>query len=843
MTSLRDNTGAFPFVEKLIELADDVRAILGPETKLTYAADWTEYFGYQPADGSGDVFFHLDPLWAHDAVDAIGIDNYMPLSDWRDEDYRGGNPDGFATPYDASGLSAAIAGGEGFDWYYASEAGRRDRQRLPINDGAHGKPWTFRYKDLVGWWSNQHFNRPGGVEAATPTAWQPRSKPIWFTEIGCPAIDKGPNQPNVFFDPKSSESAAPYHSSGGRSDEAQLRFLEAHFGHWNPDDPRFDAANNPASNVYSGRMVDFSRAYVWCWDARPFPAFPLRADAWSDAQNWHTGHWLNGRIAAGDISGVINAILKDHDLPAADVSAASGSLLGYVVDEPSTARAALEPLIDLFGLIATDGPDGLSFSSAGAAASAAATLSELVQDGRQPALEVARQAQDNLPTEALLGFRDLMLDYQSVSAASRRPASGRGRIATTAFPGTLEPGQAQALLDDWLRRKWFERETATVAVTPATPDTLPGALIRLPQHPGGDDFVVTDVEDGLFRRLQARQVLRAAPSVWTPVIPQPKEPETPLFDGSPFALLLDLPLFAGVISPEAQLWIAAFQKPWRNQVVFNSPETGNFTQRAVLDRPAVLGTLASALGPSFAGRVDAGTTIEIDIRQGHLSSISRLQMLNGANAAAIQSTSGVWEIVQFETVEQIAPGRWRLSRLLRGQAGTEDAMLSGAAEGAYFVLLDGAPRSAGLRAGESGLALNWRIGPAAASFDDLHYVGLTQAGGMRARLPLSPVHLRTQNQPDGAVQVSWVRRSRIDADSWEQAEIPLGEAQEAYRVEVKSIDGTLKKTIETATNKWLYAAADRIDDFGSTDDAFDLAIRQIGDGGPGVASTVRVHAI
>jgi hypothetical protein len=36
-------------------------------------------------DGSGR-YFHLDPLWADENVDFIGIDNYMPLSDWRDGD-------------------------------------------------------------------------------------------------------------------------------------------------------------------------------------------------------------------------------------------------------------------------------------------------------------------------------------------------------------------------------------------------------------------------------------------------------------------------------------------------------------------------------------------------------------------------------------------------------------------------------------------------------------------------------------------------------------------------------------------------------------------------------------
>jgi len=51
------------------------------------------------------------------------------------------------------------------------------------------------------------------------TGWVPGSKPIRFTEFGCPAVDRGTNQPNVFYDPKSSESALPHYSRGW-SDEA-----------------------------------------------------------------------------------------------------------------------------------------------------------------------------------------------------------------------------------------------------------------------------------------------------------------------------------------------------------------------------------------------------------------------------------------------------------------------------------------------------------------------------------------------------------------------------------------------------------------------------------------------
>jgi hypothetical protein len=64
VTTVRDSAAHFPAVDALVTLAGDVRGLLGSATTITYAADWSEYRGHQPADDSGDVFFHLDPLWA-----------------------------------------------------------------------------------------------------------------------------------------------------------------------------------------------------------------------------------------------------------------------------------------------------------------------------------------------------------------------------------------------------------------------------------------------------------------------------------------------------------------------------------------------------------------------------------------------------------------------------------------------------------------------------------------------------------------------------------------------------------------------------------------------------------
>ncbi len=289
LTQVRSTAADYPFVDALVALAADVRAVLGPDTKITYGADWSEYFGHHPQDSSGDVLFHLDPLWASSDIDAIGIDAYWPLADWRDGREHLDWQAGHRSIHDPAYLKSNLFAGEGYDWYYASAADRDAQVRTPITDGL-GKPWVFRFKDIRSWWSNPHHNRPGGIESATPTAWVPESKPIWLTEIGCPAIDKGANQPNVFVDPKSIESHQPYYSTGTRDDLIQRLYLQALIEGLDPDHASYIDDANPTSSIYDAPMVDLDHVYIYAWDARPHPAFPNNSLAWGDGASWRLGH-------------------------------------------------------------------------------------------------------------------------------------------------------------------------------------------------------------------------------------------------------------------------------------------------------------------------------------------------------------------------------------------------------------------------------------------------------------------------------------------------------------------------------------------------------------------------
>lgn len=807
LSRLRDEANAFPFVEALRSLAFDARAVLGPDVKLTYAADWSEYAGFRPDDGSGDVFFHLDPLWASPDIDAVGIDNYLPLADWRDDDLLAVNPDGAECADDAAAMASAITAGEYFDWYYKSVDDRLTRTRTPITDGAAGKAWIFRDKDIAGWWTNAHYERRASVEVANPTAWTPRMKPVWFTELGCPAVDRGANQPNVFPDPKSSESAVPWFSSGARSDAMQRRFLEAHFAHW-------------AGGAAPPGMVAPQDVTVWTWDARPIPAFPYDTALFADGGNWQTGHWLNGRLGAGTLADVIAAILMDNGFPDFDVSAVSGDLTGYIQGDVVSARTMIEPLMAAFQIDCRESGDRLVFRSRASVSNPATVLDTLADLEGKPLWSETRAQESDVPAEATLAYDDEAAGYESAVVRSRRMAAGNDRIASGAIAGVLAEGAATAAAEEMLRDARVGRRRLTLALAPFQLELEPGDAVALPDMAGR--FRVTRLEDGEARSVEAQEY---APPIGAHAF-QARATRTGGPDASalfaPVVILADLPRL-GSDPPQSYASAAVLARPWRAVTLSASAGSEGYRPRSLVSRPAMLGTLTAPLRAGVAGRPDRAGLAEIALAFGSFSSVSRDALLAGANRLCVRAANDAFEILSFEQAEEVAPGRWRLSSLLRGQFGTRDAMQAGAPAGAEAFLLNDAVISLGLDEGEAGIALNWRAEAGASSVGPWAFTG-----GRRAATPLAPVHLRARRLATGDVAIGWIRCGRSDADNWDAYDIPLDEPEERYRIEILDPGSMALRSAETSSAAFTYPLADMIADFGAAPAELHVRIRQIG---------------
>ncbi|WP_439573535.1 baseplate multidomain protein megatron [Phreatobacter sp.] len=814
-----------PFVAGLVELAGEVRALL-PETVLTYAADWTEYGAHQRGD---DLVFPLDPLWASPDIDAVGIDLYAPLADHRDD-----TP---GSPWDASALAAGLTAGEAFDWFYASDADRAAGIRTPITDGL-GKPWVHRQKDIRAWWSEPHVARIAGVETA-PTAWVPMSKPVWLTEFGVPAVDRGANRPSVFPDPKSSESGLPPFSNGGRDDLVQRRALEAVLGRL---DPAFGAADadNPVSPLYGGRMIDPDAIALWAWDARPWPAFPRAGDVWADGPNWETGHWLNGRLGAAPVGDLIRAVLADHGIgaeeaSAVEVSGVEGVLDGFVVDRPVSARDALEPLARVFGVDLVTRGDRLVFSSSAAAPAGTVPSDRLVEEDGAPPLALTRRQDDDLPAELSIAFNEPDADFRATAVTSRRLTGASRRVAVTALAAAADPADIAVRAEALLHALWSGREQAAFALPPSLIALEPGDVVRLDDGGRALDVRLARLEGTLMRRAEAGSL--AAP-VRTRRLPSlARDFALPPGHARPMVAVLDLPTLADADPPVLQ-WLAAAADPWRGpHAVWRGGEGLGDERVAVLERRATMGRTLSALGPGWPWRWDRGASLTVELVAGALTGRPEAEVLAGANALAVEHPDG-WEIVQFRDAVLVAERTYALGHLIRGQQGTEHR-IGPVAPGARVVLLDGPMVPLGTGLDLIGRPFRYRVGSAVLLAADPAVAEVEATAGLAALAPLAPVHLSARRGADG-VTFGWLRRTRIGGDAWDLPDVPLAEATERYGVAILDGGGTVRRSAETATPAFLYPASDETADFGGPQTVLQLRVSQIsataGPGQPAVAA-------
>lgn len=796
LTQIRGAGDSFPAVAALRALASDVRAILGPSTRITYAADWSEYFGYHTGN---NVYFHLDLLWADPAIDVIGIDNYMPLSDWRDGETHADAHWGQICNKDY--LRANIAGGEGFEWYYDGPEGEAAQRRLPITDGAYGEDWIYRYKDLRGWWENQHHDRIDGVAQSAASPWVPMSKPIRFTEYGCAALDKSTNQPNRFLDSKSSESGLPRGSNGQRDDLIQLVYHQAMSEHWT------DPLSNPVSPVYSGPMVDFAASTAWAWDARPFPAFPANEAVWGDGGNYDRGHWLNGRAANQQLGAVVAEITEVAGVQGVAIDGPLAVLRGYASSEVTTARSVLQPLMLAHAVETVERDGQLRFKPRSGRNARPLDAARLARSpDLQGAFEAVRLADLETPARMRIGYIEAEGSYAVRLAEAVFPDASSDVVAQSDAALVLTETEAVAIAERWMAEARVSRDTARFALPPSRLDVGAGDVVALQ----GARYRVDRIEQG---DLQLVEAVRIDPAPYEPRDhTAPRRSWTPYIAPTPIdAQFLDLPLITGAEVPQAP-YVAAVAQPWPGTVAVWSANTDDgYALNTTLQSAAMIGTTETPLVAHPSGIWDRGAPVEVRFETGTLESASLLDVLSGANLAVIgDGSAGFWEVFQFASAQLVAPKTYALSMRLRGQLGSDGIMPAVWPAGSTVVILSAALRQIDLPISARGLARHYRIGAASRGYDSaevVHEVAAFQGIGLR---PYGVAHLQARAL-GGDTVISWIRRTRIDGDSWQSLEVPLGEDSEAYVLRIMA-GGVKKREVTVTSPSWTYTAAMRVAD-------------------------------
>jgi hypothetical protein len=691
---------------------------------------------------------------------------------------------------------------------------------------------VFRYKDIKNWWSRAHHECIGGVRQETPTDWEPQSKPIWFTEIGCAAIEKGTNQPNVFLDAKSSESALPYFSKGLRDDEVQQRYYQAfsrHFG---------EAENNPQSDVYDGLMVDRNRMFAWAWNARPFPAFPNDRETWSDGENYAKGHWINGRVSNRTLASVVPEICMAAGVTSFDVSGLRGVVRGFVQGDVADGRAALQPLMLRHGFDAVERDGVLQFVMRGGTSAAVLEVDDLaVSQEIEGDIELNRLADAELAGRVRLNFVLAENAFDTVAEEAILHDEATFGVAQSETEELLTRGEGRQTVERWLAETRVARDRVKLTLPPSQADVGAGDVIKIGPSGGQSKSFrverVTQQEGQLLegarveRQIyEASQMSEGAKRHSGFVAPVPVQ-----------SLLLDVPLMTGEEVPHAP-HIAVTGRPRPGSAaVYTSDQDERYSLNTLIDHAAIVGVTENVLSRAPVGRWDLGEALQVRLLSGTLTSVSVEEVLNGKNLAFVGSGKpDEWEALQFQSAELVGERRYLVSRRLRGQLGTDAMMPDAWMPDSWFVVMSPEVTQLTLKRQKRGYAQHLRVGPAQRPVTDPTYTHQVHAFSSVVLRPYAPVHLAQVKQQSGDLQLSWIRRARLDGDAWDGLEIPIAVETEAYLVRVRRGTQVLRE-VQVGQQSWVYSNALQAEDGGVIGIEIDVA--QISSTyGPGLFRTI-----
>jgi GTA TIM-barrel-like domain/Putative phage tail protein len=761
LTRVSASAGVYPAVSALVSLAATVRGIMGINTKLTYAADWSEY---HHTDGG---WYNLDPIWASANIDMIGIDAYFPLTNAPQKEL------GYGTAPVMDGWDS----GEGYDYYY-TDAGRTTTALLSP---------AYAWKNIDWFWKNTHTNPNGAV-----TAWIPQSKKIWFTEYGFPSVDGATNQPNVFYDPTSAESFFPRMSKGSVDFRAQRSGITGTEARWK-DSP----------------MIE--RMFLWTWDARPYPYFPDLRTIWADGGVWATGHWVTGKFGVSGLAAIVRDVCVQAGLAEAriDVSRLTEQVEGYVLTRRDSARRFLEELMAAYFFDCVESDGVLRFIPRGNAPAVTIQADDLVRarEGGET-LSKTRLQEVELPKSVDVLHVEKIRNYQTGTRRATRQVTESRSVQTLSLPLVMSGAEAEAIASKHLYLQWLERLAYRFTLDDGYAAIEPTDVLELVEESATQTVrVVRTLRDQ--GKIQVEAVaedvtLYAAGAVREAVqgvaVPVQTLPATRL-------ALLDIPAFPSDGTGEAVLRVAACGEAigWNGAALYRADDGGDYARVVDMGEAAVMGKVTLAPDAFSGGNVlDETSVLEVRLMgDGVLQSVTMQALLNGANAALVGG-----EVLQFREATELSPQKYRLRGLLRGRLGTEDA-IAGHIAGEQFILLNQAvvalPVShhlIGLSRNYKGVSIGATLGSAVAETFRCDGVSL---------MPYAPVHGRVEGAIGTDMVISWVRRDRLYGVWRDGVDAGLSEASEAYDVEVW-VGGVLKRTLFVTTCNVTYTLAQQVID-------------------------------
>ena len=789
MTQYDSGSNTYPAVDRFVTLAGLVQADLGGTPLVSYAANWDEYH-------SVNGYYNMDPLWSSSDIDFVGIDAYFPIT-----------PDLPQSQITETLIQQYWEDGEGWDYYYRDPEARTGQ--------THYSDQEFAWKNVEYWWENAHDN------SGTPTGWTAKMKPVWFTEFGFASVDGTANQPNVFVDATSNESAFPRESRERVDFTAQREAVNATLDYLQD------------RNAKSGKSNLVPRAFLWTWDARPYPFFPDLTSVWADGSNWKFGHWVQGKLGVSSLSKVVADLLEKVGLSPSeyDVSDLNEIVEGYALNQRQTVRDAISMLATAYFFDGIESSGQIKFIERGGSSEVTVTEDDIIPQGSDDIKvlsEKIRRPDLELPQRVDVSYMSRVANYQAgTQIAQRQTVNAKDQISVN-IPIVLSDRFAKQIADKSLFTAWFNRNIHKLTLKPQYQYLDPAEIITYTDDSNVDHTIrILSIDYFPFGGIEIEAVSEdvstydfyIAPGD-VPLIEEPGKgnPDTRL-------ILLDLPAFPSDTDElgSLRMAVAGEGEGWKSTSIYRSDDGGEsggntFNQVVATADEAILGNALTYLGSADPNNFDNASELQVSLLNGTLYSVTELALLNGANVALCGN-----EIIQFQNATLTAENKYILTKLLRGRLGTEHE-IENHSVGENFILLDSAILKEGVSLNLLNLQRYYKPVTAGNTVAETDEQSFTYTG--KKFLPYSPTHIEGYRDGSDNLTINWIRRTRINGEWRDYADIPLGEESEQYEIDI--MDGsTVVRTIRATTSTAEYSATDQTTDFGSPQSSVDVKIYQI----------------
>lgn len=585
----------------------------------------------------------------------------------------------------------------------------------------------------------------------------------------------------------------------------------------------FDIEWRKAEDLSLVETISYSADVVTAIDW--FHEHPLLFDRLYFQNGGYVGYWPIRKFVSRGTYPLSQAILDESSLVGIppeliDVTDINDDILGYAISRTVAVRTVIEQLMLVYRFDAVDSSGKMKFVPRIDAPKITLPLEELAAHEMgidvPEVLPITRRDETELPMVVITKYLDRDADYEvGVQGAVRMTGFSLNEM-TFDLPMVLTAEMAKRVAEIGLYSAWATRTTSQITTTIKNQQVEPTDLVDVD---GNTMRILSKELSGNLIKLKGEWENNIVYTQEATVPTSEFVPQTiPFLTGTQVEFMDIVALRDSDANAGYYVAASGFDESWPGCVLFKSTDSGlSWSEVSVITESTPIGALLDPLTETHGATFDYTTAVRVYVNTGALESTTENNVLNGANALLIGD-----EVIQYRVAEEIEPGTYLITGLLRGRRGSP-ITTHAAGERAVSLSTNTTIRIP-MDSSELHLSRQYRavtFGRTLSSGFTKHF---TNTGN--ALECLSPVQVGKGVDASGNIQIHWKRRARVGGGWVDFADVPLGEEAESYILNVYK-EGAVIRTINAISQTADYSAADQVSDFGSTVSTISVKLCQV----------------